>query len=231
MFYGSLQLARQLKREKRWIPGVWSDFPFFDCAHYYAFLGSYLLNQDYIMLPQAEFKRRKLQIFQHFAGKVEPNSDIFARPTSGFKGTFSGKLFEYKHFEKDWEWVEEDHSVDSMVVIASAARIGDEWRFMVAGKEIVGASRYKKDGKYAPLGQAPTGAYELAKEIAEFEHEGWEPEPMWVLDIGESGGEYHLIEINSFSCSGWYLMPPQPIVRAAKELALKEWQEIQGTGV
>ena len=222
VFLGSLQLGRQLRCEMKWIPGVWCDLPFFDCAHYYAYLGKYLLNQDYMLLPQAEIKRRKDEIYQHFAGRAEPDSVIFIRPTSGFK-TFSGKIFEYQYFDKEWEWVEENNTPSSLVVITSAAKIGGEWRFMVADKEIVGATRYKNNGEYAPGSGAPEEAFRLAEEIAAFEATGWEPEPMWVVDIAESGEEYYLIEINAFSCSGWYEMDVEPVIKVASELALQEW--------
>ena len=234
LFLGSLQLGRQLRREMKWIPGVWCNFSFFDCTHYYAYLGQFLLNQDYIMMPIAEFQRRKDEIYRHFSGEIKPNSTIFARPTSGFKGTFSGKLFEYQYFEKDWEWVEEDHQPDSMVVIASAAKIGEEWRFMVADGKVIAASQYKENGVYSPFpchpygltNGAPHKVWTLAEEIAAFKAPGWEPEPMWVVDIGVSNGEAYLIEINSFSCSGWYEMDPESVIRAASKLAFREWKEI-----
>jgi hypothetical protein len=40
------------------------------------------------------------------------------------------------------------------------------------------------------------------------------------------GDQTRLIEINSFSCSGWYKTPPEKLVAKAAELALQEWNEI-----
>ncbi|GAG46085.1 unnamed protein product, partial [marine sediment metagenome] len=79
VFYGTLNLGRQLQREKGWIPGVYCNFKNLCCKAYYSYWGKYLFNQDYIMLPMMEIKRRQDEIFKQFG----VDDAIFIRPDSG----------------------------------------------------------------------------------------------------------------------------------------------------
>ena len=66
VFYGTLNLGRQLQRQKKWIPGVYCNFKNLCCKTYYSHWGKYLLNQDYIMLPMMEIKRRQDWVFKSY---------------------------------------------------------------------------------------------------------------------------------------------------------------------
>lgn len=229
VFYGSLNLCRQLQREKPWIPGSWCTLKNFKCSTYYAHFGQYLLNQDYIMLPQAELLRRKDKVFGDRRGVWSlEQSTIFARPDTGFK-SFSGGLFVYKNFEKDYEWWDEFGSPESLVIVADLKTIVDEFRFVVADKKIIAGSKYKYCGKLCMERwddkEHPQEAIELAREIAASD---WQPDPMYVIDIASYRDKFHLLEINSFSCSGLYHCDVKPIIEAAKEIAQREWTEYQG---
>ena len=46
VFQGSIQLARQLQREKPWIPGVIATWRNYLCQVYYAHWGAFLLNNE-----------------------------------------------------------------------------------------------------------------------------------------------------------------------------------------
>ena len=203
MCYMSLNLVRQLRREKPWIPGSFCDLPNFECSAYYAHFGQYLLNRDsYFMLPLSELKRRKEEIFDRFdlpRGST-PIRQIFVRPSCGFK-TFSGQLLDLRHFDTDFSWFEEFATPESLVVVAFPKNILREWRFVIARKQVIAGSRYKP--LQEPLGdsEADVRAKDLAQQIAQ---EEWAPDPMFVIDICEADTGFHLLEINSFSCSGLY---------------------------
>ena len=64
IFYGSLNLARDLRKKSKWVPGVWGDLNKLKCTTYYNYLGEFLLNSDYIMLPYGELLRRKEFLFK-----------------------------------------------------------------------------------------------------------------------------------------------------------------------
>ena len=85
IFYGSLNLAKQLQREKPWVPGPICNFKNLRCLSYYSHWGQHLFNKDYIMLPLLELSRRREEIYKQFG----VDDCIFMRPDSGAK-TFYG---------------------------------------------------------------------------------------------------------------------------------------------
>jgi hypothetical protein len=99
-----------------------------------------------------------------------------------------------------------------------------EWRFVVCQHRIIAGSRYQPS---QPVGdnEEDAAAWNLAAHIA---RTPWQPDPMWILDICKTSGGLSLLEINSFSCSGFYACDVEPIVREATRLALWEWMEING---
>ncbi|KKN26708.1 hypothetical protein LCGC14_0871880 [marine sediment metagenome] len=231
IFHGSLNLGRQLQRQKPWIPGSFCTLDNFKCSKYYAHYGKYLINQRYVMLPLAELKRRKEELFHRFDPQFEHlpgDPQVFVRPNTGFK-TFTGQVLSESNFNKDYEWFEEFAAPDSLVVVSRVQRIVREWRFIIADRKIIAASRYKPDVEHVVYRNALSGetmdneARLVAERIAK---EEWQPDPIYVVDIAKNGFDtYGLMEINSFSCSGFYACPVEPIVREASKLALKEWQE------
>jgi len=215
----SLQLAGELIRSKKgWIPGPWLYLQKYECSTYYAHLGEYLFNDDYIMLPASEFKRTKERWYE----RLGKDGCIFIRPSSGFK-TFDGKIFTVEHFDKDWEWVEEFADKDSLIVISSPKNIKAEWRFVVAEGEVVAGSMYRENGKSECTGGWHNKAFELAKIVAN----KYSPDPIYVIDVCQGAdNEYYLLEIGSFSCAGLYACDMKPIVETASRLALNCWNEI-----
>ena len=119
--------------------------------------------------------------------------------------------------------VAEQKPMDEIIAIISTPKIIDkEWRIVVADGQFLSASQYKSEGKLEMKSGCDEGAMELAAEIAK---EEWQPDPICVLDICLSGGKYHLLEANSFSCAGLYKCPVGVIVSEASRLAIREWQE------
>ena len=56
----------------------------------------------------------------------------------------------------------------------------------------------------------------------------WRPDPIFMLDICESGGRLWLVELNSFSSSWLYQCDLGRIVAEASELASRAWTESHG---
>jgi len=215
--YGSLNLMRQLSREKKWIPGPFLNLPNYECTKYYSYFGKYLINSDYVMLPFAEFNRRKSEIFNSFSG------NCFIRPSTGFK-TFTGQVYNFGEWNKDLDWIKDYVTPESMIIISSAKNISAEYRFVVVNKKVITGSRYKVNGELEVTSEFTQEALLKAQEIA---NEEWEPDKSYVIDIGENDNKKcYLIEINSFSCSGLYDCELEPIVKSVSELAIKEWKEI-----
>lgn len=219
IFYGSLNLGNQLKREVPWIPGVYCDLPKFECTYYYPRLNKFLLNRDCVMLPFGSLLQSKENLFKW----VGNNNSVFIRPSSGYK-TFTGKVCHYETFEKDVEFLAfYDVPPETVVVVAEPQNILTEWRVVVVDSKIVACSTYKHEGKKDAKEQYPMDVLEFAKNVVDC----WQPESAWVLDVCRTKDlELSLVEINSFSCSGLYACDKSAIVKAVSALAIKEWDEV-----
>jgi hypothetical protein len=221
-----LNLIRQLQRQKPWVPGSFCTLPNFQCSKYYTHFGKYLLNDEYLMMPLAEVKRRKEKLFlPYHQGGLSPDGNdpqFFVRPSTGFK-SFTGQIVRASHFDADYETIS-GYGADpeELVVVAGPRRIVGEWRFIVCEHKVIAGSQYKPHMQSLALSPTDKCAKELAQKIAA---EEWQPDPMWSIDICKTSSGFSLLEINSFSCSGFYCCDVEPIVREASRLALQDWQE------
>src|SRR6185369_5879006 len=93
--YGSMNICQQLMNPKRWIPTVWYNLERFRCVSYYAHWGEHLINENMIMMPWAELRRRKDRVFHRCH---EQNKSIFVRPDANLK-LFSGKVVSSDEFD------------------------------------------------------------------------------------------------------------------------------------
>ena len=221
--YTSLNLARQFQRENHWCPGSYCTFKNFECTTYNTYFNKYLLNKEYVMLSISELIRQKDMIFNLFG----IDDTIFVRPNSGSK-PFTGCTVKKEELSLDYfgfGYYHEDRSL--LVVISSSKVITDEWRFVICDKKVVSCSHYRINGEY--FRDVPDCKQIYPKELFDYASmvalEEWEPDPIYVMDICRSNDEYHLLELNSFSCSGLYNADPEPIIRVASERALKDWEE------
>lgn len=238
---GSINLVRQIKRVKPWIPGYFANFDDFDCLTYYSYFGEYLWNNPYYIMPLAEVKRRYHDLILVY-------KRLFFRPCSGAK-EFTGQILDYDNLVK----YQEQYGKPSLpVVVAPAKNIKSEFRIFCAGNKILAGSMY-----YDSQGQYNTAPIKFStQDIAKFnyvdnyksnnfsldekhsirailyaqellEKVSWRPDKIFAMDIGLcSEGKPNLIEINSFSCSGWYKTPPKMLVSEAGSLAREDWEEI-----
>lgn len=223
VFYGSLNLARQLQREKPWVPGPICNFKNMCCKTYYSYWGKYLFNQDYIMLPMLEIKRRREEIFKQFG----IDDTIWIRPDSGSK-TFAGQTVPLEFLDREFDLFGNyaGKPIDEIIaIISSPKKIDKEWRIVVAHQYgVVASSLYKEDGKLKEAEGSPSGVIEIANRIA---MEDWQPDKMYTVDVCESNGKFYFLEANSLSCSGFYACSVKPIVEIASKIALKEWKDYQ----
>lgn len=221
IFQGTLNLGRQLRREKQWVPGVWCDLEAFKCTSYYPHFGQYLLNSDYVFVPIYELKRKKEELYRIFG----TDDSIFIRPNSGFK-TFTGKVVEKGHFESDLEWMVEYSDENSLAVVASPKPIDIEYRLIICKRKVITGSTIRVNGelKKETIDLSDTKLIEYAENICRTID--FQPEPIYSMDVCRTYGNLFIVELNSFSCSGLYACDLKTIVEKASELAIKEWREI-----
>lgn len=229
---GSINLVKQIQKQKPWIPGSFANFPNFDCLTYYAHFGSCLLNENYYIMPLAEVKRK-------FNNLQLKHGRLFIRPCNGLK-SFAGQILDYGDLSKNQDRYGKP---ELSVVVSSAKEIRQEYRLFCSGnKFIAGSMYYNKDGVYQvePLkttiedlnknkfgddDHSAIAAISYAENI--LKEVKWRPDAVFAMDIAlDTSGHPHLLEINSFSCSGWYKTPPKMLVAEAAKLAIKEWEEI-----
>jgi len=214
----SINFAQQIMRDRKWIPGPWLTEKNYRCSVYYAKLGKYLFNDQYVLMPRDEAMRNMTRIH----GWVGRGSSIFVRPDSGLK-CFTGKVFEIPVIHQDWSWVEEFTEPDTLVVLSTPKDIKAEWRFVACGKDIIAGSQYECGGELNVSPTYPEEAKALAAEIADI----YQPDPMFVIDICMGmDSQYYLMEIGAFSVAGLYACDMEPIVEMASKVAVAEWEDI-----
>lgn len=211
--YGSLELVKQLMRDfPTNIPCAWCNLDNFKCSTYYAYFGRFLVNADYTFLPKKEFERT-------FYGQ-----SVFVRPDSGAK-PFSGHVI--RRWD-DFDFASQFCEPHIMLVASEPKRINEEWRFVISQDGIVTGCRYMENGKLSVREGVNTDAYALAEKIAKNRY-GWAPDPLYVIDIARFDDKHFgLMEVNSFSSSGFYACDVDKIVEAANQQAVEEWEEYYG---
>lgn len=211
--YGNIDFIKQVRRMAPFIPGAWCDFRNMKCSTYYAHLGEYLLNQQYMMMPVGDLLRRwhELTTYTHI-----PDQPWFIRPDSGDK-PFTGFVVTPNEKHRI-ESLVQSVGLETLVVIAPEKKITTEWRFVICDKQVVTGCQYLPDEKpiWHPL------SFRLAERIAS---QKWQPDLCYTVDIAESESNTYLLEINSFSCSGFYDCDIEQIVKHASQAAIKEWRE------
>ena len=220
ILWGTLPLLRQIQLYRSWVPGGWCDVAKLDCSVYYAWFGPYLLNGQYTILPGVEAIRLQERIYAEFG----PDDEVFVRP-SGVHKIFTGTVAYRDDFRHAIAPARYDPA--TLVVIAKPREIGREWRLAIAGNEIIAASRYRDNGDISIARGCPA---EVLAYAAEMLHQvQWRPDDVFMMDICESAGQLHLLELNSFSCSGFYDCDPAALVQSASAAAEKRWQTSNGS--
>jgi hypothetical protein len=219
--YGSINFTAAVNREIGWVPGVWGDRKHLECTHYYPQLGKYLLNDDYIMLPYGEMIRQCEFLFN----TLGRNTQLFVRPSSPSK-TFTGQTISGYHYEDDVKRLGfYDVEPDSLVIVSSPKDIDVEWRMIVIDGKVVAGSQYKTETLTQIREGYPEQVLTFAQEVAD----AYRVDDAYVIDVGLYNGMLKLIEVNSFSSSGWYLADKPAIVSAAAELAIAQHEDFWGT--
>lgn len=219
IFMGSLNCAKHVIRNTKW--RVWCDLPKFKCSYYYTYLGGYLINPSYMMMPLRELIRQKNSIIKYFKSET---GDVFIRPDVGDK-SFSGQLFNLKTLESEiYSLTSCDADYEQLVIVSSPKNIVAEYRFFVIDGKVVTGCQYHQNSKLFIDCLIPDGVREYAKLVAS----KWQPESAYVLDIAKQGkGQLGVMEINSFSCSGLYKCDQRLIIENIIELFNKEKREME----
>jgi len=211
--YGDIDFVQQVQHNTSFIPGAWCNSYNMKCSTYYAHFGKYLINSDYRLMPIGDVPRmwQNLGRIQQIIPKY-----IFLRPDSGMK-PFAGYVAEYDNKHELQSLIKSIGS-ETLVLISSKKFINREWRFVICGRRVVAGCQYLP----VELPLYTNHAYELANIIAS---EEWQPDLCYTADIVESEGRIYLLEINSFSCAGFYMCNIGDIIKYASVVAEEEWND------
>lgn len=216
--HGDIELVTRIHQERRWTPGAFCSVANFACSSYSCRYGKYLLNRDYIMVPFGELDRCKDFLFD----SIGRDGRIFVRPDSPLK-LFTGQIATRETFAADLEFMGfYEFPPSSLVLVSSPKAILREWRFVVAGGNVVAGCQYKEGNDLICRPDCDKDALNLAASIASIDYE---PDPVWVMDICEtSDGSFHLLEVGGFSFADLYACNMPDVVAAVSEAAETVWQ-------
>jgi len=200
IFRGSLNLSSQISRNIPWIPGTYCNRDNFNCSTYYAYWGKYLLNSNYTMMTSSELIRRWY------------SDRLFVRPDSG------AKLFNGGTYTRD-EFVKLNLSAELLVISSPVKKVDKEWRFVVTRNTIVAGSQY------LPI-ETNVNSIKVIEYLQSILNElTWSPDDIYTVDICFANGSYHVLELNSFSCSALYKCDLAAVVECTSQLAINEWND------
>ena len=212
--YGTYPFVRQIQSYRRWQPGAWCTTENLDCITYYAYVGKFLLNQNYAIMPGVEAIRQSDWLFSAFGR----DDEVFVRPTGCHK-LFVGRCVTKDSFAS--ALAPSRYDPTTLVVIAAPRPIDREWRLIVSGDRVLGASQYAVEGTRAIATGCPVEIRQFAASM--LSEVRWRPDPIFMLDICESDGRLWLVELNSFSSSWMYQCDLAEVVAEASEIAARAW--------
>lgn len=207
LFFGCIEMNHlvgdQLVKQGCW-PGKLANFDNYLCSKFYGPLGQFLFNDDYVMVPLAELKRRPYFFYEKWGKEAV----IFVRPDSGEK-TFKAGLVDLQDLDSFLSQTE-DYKND-LVVIAGPKNITGEWRFMCNDKkEIIAVSSYRYQGLLTKVPSAPPKAFDLVKKVLDLEYF---PDIVFCIDVAQDhDGSFWLLELTSCSSAGLYAMSMERVV-------------------
>jgi hypothetical protein len=155
-------------------------------------------------LPASEALRQSDQLFCMFGVKGE----LFVRPSVGRK-LFTGSVVEPDGFHS---LLSRNIDPRTLIVITSLKTIEREWRLYIVNNKIVTYLQYAHHGASEMSPHCPDDV--IAYGAAILRSISWRPDPLFTMDVCESGGALHLLELNPFSCSNLYECDLGQIVRS-----------------
>lgn len=224
IFYGSLQLGRQIWEKTNLIPGVFLTIDNYECFKYYGYYGDELVNSNYIMMGLNDLNRRKNEIFKYF------NSDkVFIRPSNGYK-SFSGQTLSFDNWDKELHLLFSSYGgldLNQLILLSEFKEIEEENRFVVInnekGNEIIGGCTYSRNGELLKEYEYDKKSYLYINNYIN----NYTPDKAFTIDVAKmKDGKYKILEIGTFCCAGLYNIKLENIVKQINKLCLNEYKEL-----
>lgn len=205
IFLGSIEGCNWMAANR---PNVkfWSTFENYKCSVYYPQCQELLFNDKYAFIPFKELGRRKWDLYS-WLGK---ESLVFIRPDSGEKEV-PAELVDLQDIDK----LVSNYDYEGLAVVSTPKSMVGEWRFVVSEGEIITCSSYKFQGVLTCVPSAPLGATALVQKVLD---KGINPDKIFCVDVvQDSGGEFWVMELTSFSSAGLYACDIKKIAELLKK--------------
>lgn len=204
VFFGSIAGCNWIN-DNRPLVKFWSTFENYKCSAYYPKIQELLFNDRYAFIPFKDLARRKWDIY----GWLGKESLVFIRPDSGEKD-IPADLVDIEDIDK----LVDDYDYDGLAVISTPKDMIGEWRFVVADGKVQSVSSYKYQGLLTQVPSAPPGAYELVEKVIS---KGYIPDEIFCVDVvQDSGNDFWVMELTSFSSAGIYANDPKKLAKLIK---------------
>lgn len=217
VIYGSINFVKQ-NISNGFIPGAYLQEQAMDCTGYIPYIddSNILANQNHVFATYKDFKQRK-----DFFYDIFKTNKIFIRPNGGLK-TFTGLPLDKNEFEFETNSLEQLTSVseNTLILISDCKEITYEYRFFIVNREVISGSQYKFNDELIVKKGYSEEAFGIALKMAKNK---WQPDIAYVCDVGIVNGIPKIIELNSFSCSGFYAADINLIINAIDYSAIKEY--------
>lgn len=180
------------------------------------------LNSDHFFATFYNLKHNKKRIYEWM------NSDtIFIRPNSGSK-SFTGKVITEANFYSEIDAMEAMYNLapEELIVVSTSKKIKEESRFIICGNKAIANSRYQINGVH----KTDTNTSTICSKFVDYvlQNQTWTPEEIFTLDVAlTENDEPKVVELNSFSCAGWYDCDEEVIIRKVSEFTYNLWKEAQ----
>lgn len=209
LFHGSLEMGKHLRRNTEC--AVYCDLQKYKCSTYYPQFADVLLNYPYSIVTYKDLKnKRTMNSLLRTHGN---DGCVFVRPNSGYK-VFTGKVVDIRNWQRDVDNMGfYDVVDDELVLVSEPKNIRAEWRFWIAGDTIIGSSMYQPLKMQFTVSDAVNYVEDVLKQIK------WRPEGLFVIDVCQTDGEFAVVELNSFGCSGFYKVDLSTMIPAAMKFA------------
>ena len=218
--FGSTSLMKRVNTYHKWIPGVWCNYKDLKMSSYFNYFGKYVIHQDYGFYPIKEVMNKKDYLYSRFGEEKR----IFIKPDDNDK-RFDGNVIAEENWDSFVSYLGmANPSEDTLCLVSRPVKIDKEWRFVICDKQIVTYSMYADDGKV-------NVKEDISEEVCEYVNKvlkevEWTPSALFVMDVCYSNEKYHIMEIGSINCCGFYMCDVAKIIDKVIEVAEREYKDI-----
>ena len=180
----------------------------FNCSDYYPKYSDCLLNAHYMLVDLQTFLNNKDFYFNALGNTA------FVRPNTGDK-SFTGSVICSKTSKHDLRRCIFEGMMDGLILLAPFQKIEEEYRFVIIKGKVITGSIYKtKKWGHLEFAEKEIKGGEVTKYAQDIVSTHYQPCKAYTMDVCLVGGQFRVLELNSFSHAGLYKSNIKKIVEA-----------------